>query len=355
MVAKRIVAENVDVAMGIDVSKSSLAVTMLTAKRELKRTQIAATRAALVSFLSRFPGCRIRAAYEAGCFGYWLYDTLRELGVDAIVTPPSKLPRAPGERVKTDSRDSRMLASQLLARELKAVHVPSVGERALRQLVRTERQMQNTRVKVMNQIQSLLLFHHVEKPAGVGENWTRAFLGWLDSLTFADVPGGQYLRASLDAQLALYRHVTQQVSELKKAIRKLARKPEHERAVHVLCSTRGVGAYSAMIVLSELGDVSDLGDRFEHSDQFTAFLGIVPGEHSTGGVRHGGHITKTGNRFIRRVLVECAWRWVGGDGQAKTTFRRIARRREKKRAIVAMARRLASRMYWQLRQLPKSA
>jgi transposase len=352
---KRIVARDVAVAMGIDVAKGSLAVTVLSAEGELKQATISHSRSAIESFLGRFPGCRVRAVYEAGCFGYWLYDTLRDLGVDVIVTPPSLLPRAPGERVKTDRRDSLKLATELWAGRLKAVYVPSAAERALRQLVRTEKQMQRTRVRTMNQVRSFLLFHHIEKPAGLGQNWTRAFLSWLDSLTFADVPGGEYMRTSLDALLALYRHVTAQVLELKKEIRKLASRPEHQRAVHVLSSTRGVGTYSAMVVLSELGDVSDLGKRFEHSDQFSAFLGLVPGEHSTGGVRHGGRITKTGNRFIRGVLVECSWRWISGDAAAKTTYRRIARRREKKRAIVAMARRLATKMYWQLRQLPKTA
>lgn len=355
MCAKRIVARDVDVAMGIDVAKANLAVTMLTADGELKQATISHTRPALASFLSRFPGCRIRAAYEAGCFGYWLCDTLRDLGVDVIVTPPSKLPRAPGERVKTDRRDSLALASQRFAGQLKAVHVPSKQDRSVRQLVRTCKQLQRTRVRTMNQIRSFLLFHHVEKPAGLGRNWTRAFLGWLDSLSFAEVPGGEHLRTSLDTLLALYRYLTPAVSELKKAIRKLARTPAYQRAVHVLASTRGVGTYSAMVVLSELGDVSDLAQRFENSDKFTGFLGLTPGEHSTGGTHHRGHITKTGNRFIRGVLVECCWRWIGGDAAAKTTYRRIARRREPKRAIVAMARRLAARMYWQLRQLPRSA
>ncbi len=355
MGAKRIIARDADVAMGIDAAKANLAVTMLTADGELKQATISHTRAALESFLSRFPGCRIKAVYEAGCFGYWLHDTLTELGVDAIVTPPSKLPRARGERVKTDRRDSLTLAQQRHAGQLKAVHVPSKHDRSVRQLVRTCKQLQRTRVRTMNQIKSFLLFHHFEKPAGLGRNWTRAFVRWLEELSFAEVPGGEYLRVSLDALLDLYRYLTPAVSELKKAIRKLARTPAYQRAVHVLASTRGVGTYSAMVVLSELGDIRDLAQRFENSDKFTGFLGLTPGEHSTGGTHHRGHITKTGNRFIRGVLVECCWRWIGGDDQAKTTYRRIARRREPKRAIVAMARRLAAKMYWQLRQLPRSA
>lgn len=355
MGTRRIVARDVDVAMGIDVSKASLAVTMLTAEGELKQATISHTRSALESFLRRFPGCRIKAVYEAGCFGYWLWDTLTELGVDVIVTPPSKLPRAPGERVKTDRRDSRKLARQLLGGQLKAVYVPSKHDRSVRQLVRTCKQLVRTRVRTMNQIRSFLLFHHFEKPAGLGRNWTGAFLTWLETLSFAEVPGGEHLRTSLDALLDLYRYLTSAVSGLKKAIRKLAQTPPYQRAVHVLASTRGVGTYTAMVVRSELGDIRDLAQRFENSDKFTGFLGLTPGEHSTGGMHHRGHISKTGNRFIRGVLVECCWRWIGGDAQAKTTYRRIARRREPKRAIVAMARRLAAKMYWQLRQLPCSA
>lgn len=355
MGTRRIIARDVDVAMGIDAAQANLAVTMLTADGELKQATISHTRSALESFLSRFPGCRIKAVYEAGCFGYWLHDTLRELGVDAIVTPPSKLPRARGERVKTDRRDSLMLASQLFAGQLKAVDVPSKHDRSVRQLVRTCKQLQRTRVRTMNQIKSFLLFHHFEKPAGLGKNWTRAFVTWLEELSFADVPGGEHLRTSLDALLDLYRYLTPAVSELKKAIHKLAQTARYQRAVHVLASTRGVGAYSAMVVLSELGNIRDLAQRFENSDKFTGFLGLTPGEHSTGGKHHRGHITKTGNRFIRGVLVSCSWRWIAGDAAAKTTYRRIARRRDKKRAIVAMARRLATKMYWQLRQLPRSA
>jgi transposase len=341
--------------MGIDVSKGSLAITVLSGEAVLKQAVIPHTRAALESWLGRFPGCRVRAVYEAGCFGYWLYDTLTELGVEAMVTPPSKVLRAPGDRVKTDRRDSGKLARQLQAGQLRAVRVPSAQERAERQLVRSYKQTQNTRVRVMNQIKSLLLLHHIEKPREAGKNWTRTFLAWLDGLDFADRPGGEYLRRSLDVLLDLYRYLTAEVSALKKDVRRLARQPQHQRAVHVLASTRGVGTHSAMVVLSELGDPHDLGHRFPHSTQFTGFLGLTPSEHSTGGRRRLGAITKTGNRFIRGVLIQCAWRWIGGDAAAKTTFGRIARRSNKQVAIVAMARRLAARMYWQLRQLPHSA
>ena len=133
----KIVAQNEDVAMGIDAAKSHLAITVMSNGEVLKQATIRHTRPAIESFLRRFADCRIRAAYEAGCFGYWLYDTLRKLGVDVIVTPPSKLERAPGDKVKTDRRDSARLAEQLSAGRLRAVSVPSKDERATRQVVRT--------------------------------------------------------------------------------------------------------------------------------------------------------------------------------------------------------------------------
>ena len=107
--------------MGIDAAAKHLTIAAMVEGEVVKQATIPHTRPAIEAFLARFPGCRIRAAYEAGCFGYWLYDTLTELGVATIVTPPSELERAPGERVKTDRRDSIKLAEQLAAGRLKAV------------------------------------------------------------------------------------------------------------------------------------------------------------------------------------------------------------------------------------------
>jgi transposase len=343
----KIVARDLDIAMGIDVAKGHLAMTVMSDGDVLKQATIRHTRAAIESFLRRFPGCRVRAVYEAGCFGYWLHDTLRELGVDVIVTPPSKLERAPGDKVKTDRRDSVRLAEQLAGGRLRAVAVPTRVERATRQLVRTYEQLKQMRVQSMVRIRSFLEFHHIEIPAEAGRTWTKAFLSWLDTLPFAGAPGAEYLRRSLDAFLRVYRDLTDEANQLRKEIGRLAKARPYERAVHVLESNPGVGTLSAMIVLTEVQNVR----RFATSQRFTSNLGLVPSEKSTGDTRHLGHITKTGNRHIRGVLVECAWTWIRYDKAAYAIYRRLARRREPKRAIVAMARRLAVRIYWQLRQI----
>ena len=342
-----IVAENVDVAMGIDVAAKHLAITALVEGEVVKQATIPHTRAAIESFLARFPGCRIRAAYEAGCFGYWLYDTLTELGVMATVTPPSLLERAPGDKVKTERRDSLHLGVQLAAGRLKSVAIPTKEERATRQLVRTYEQLKQMRVQSMVRIRSFLEFHHVEVPPEAGRKWTGAFVSWLETFGFEGTPGAEYLRRSLDALVHVYLDLSDQVGQLKKEIGRLAKTKRYERAATVLESTPGVGTLSAMIVLTEVRNVR----RFATSQEFTSNLGLTPSEHSTGESQHRGHITKAGNRHIRGVLVECAWTWIRYDKAAYAVYRRIARRREPKRAIVAMARRLAVRIYWQLRQI----
>jgi len=343
----KIVAQNQDVAMGIDAAAKHLAIAVWIEGEVVKQATIAHTRPAIESFLARFSGCRIRAAYEAGCFGYWLYDTLTELGVMTIVTPPSLLERAPRERVKTDRRDSIKLAEQLAAGRLKSVAVPSKEERATRQLGRVYEEVKQMRTASMVRIRSFLEFHHIAVPKEVGAKWTGRLVEWLETFAFDGMGGAEYLRQSLDALVRVYRELTTQKSLLNKQFCKLAKTKRYERAATVLTSNTGVGTLSAMVVLTEVRNVR----RFKTSQEFTSNLGLVPSEHSTGETRRQGHITKAGNRHIRGILVECAWSWIRYDKAAYAVFRRLARRRESKRAIVAMARRLAVKMYWQLKQI----
>jgi transposase len=337
--------------MGIDVGKKMLGVTMLSGDEILKQAKIPYERAAIESFLSRFPGCRIKAVYEAGCFGYWLYDTLTELGVETIVTPPSKVPHAPGERVKTDRRDSRKLAVQHQAKTLSCVPIPAPQERARRQLVRTHRQLVRTRVRTMVQIRSLLEFHHLLPPPQIGNAWSPALVAWLETTDLKGTPDGEFLRRSLDAMLRIYHEVSEEVNALKKEIAAMAKSRRYAQAATVLRSTPGIGPLAAMTILTEINRI----DRFPTSQQFTAYLGLIPSEHSTSETQRQGHITKTGNAHLRGILVESSWIWIRKDQAAYTTYRRIARRREPKRAIVAMARRLATKVYWQLRTLKYGA
>ena len=343
----KIIARDSNITMGIDASTKTLSITVLQDGQCVKHATVPYDRKALESFLKRFPECRIRSVYEASSIGYWLHDTLQELGVENTVTPPSKTPRSSEDRVKTDRRDSLKLAQLHQARLLKAICVPSKEQRAARQLLRTRKQLSGQRKRTMTQIRSLLLFHHIESPKGIGRPWTRSYLHWVASEPFSTVQGGAYLRESLDALLRIYHELSKQVLELNKRIARMGADSCYAAPVERLQSTPGIGVLTALTILTEIGSV----ERFATSQQFTSYLGLTPSEHSSGNMQRQGRITRAGNTHIRGLLVECCWMWIGKDQAAYRTYRRIPRRREPKRAIVAMGRRLATRIYWQLRKL----
>jgi transposase len=125
-ISDRAVKNIKNVFIGIDVHKRSWQVTAISENVELFTGSIPGNWESLEKLLNRYCGCRISAVYEAGYFGYWLYDRLQQWGADCVVTPPSLLPTEYGNRVKTDKRDSRKLAHFLSKGMLKQVWVRSV-------------------------------------------------------------------------------------------------------------------------------------------------------------------------------------------------------------------------------------
>ncbi|MBN1605577.1 MAG: IS110 family transposase [Polyangiaceae bacterium] len=345
----KIIARDCKITMGIDASTKSLSITVLREGQFVKHANVPYSRNALESFLNRFAGCCIRSVYEASSIGYWLHDTLIELGVQNTVTPPSKTPRSSSDRVKTDRRDSMKLARLHEAGLLKAIGVPGQEQRAARQLLRTRRQISGQRTRTMRQIRSLLLFHHIERPQQVGKPWTQSYLQWLASVPFSSTEGGLSLRQALDALLKVYHELTGQVKALTQQVVRMGADPCYRSHADALQSNPGIGVLTALTILSEIGSIR----RFANSQQFASYLGLTPSEYSRGETQRQGHITRAGNTHIRALLVECCWIWISKDQAAYRIYRRIARRRERQRAIVAMARRLATRIYWQLRQLEK--
>ena len=160
-----------DLFVGIDLHKVRWHVTIQTADVELFCGSIPGDWEALQRILDRFKGNRIQAVYEAGCFGFWLYDRLVEHGFDCLVTPPSLVPQEYGNRVKTDRRDSRKLSSLLSKGLLKRVWVPKAEERFHRQVVRRRRQLVTDRVRTQNRIKSELQFYGISLPTPKGK-WT---------------------------------------------------------------------------------------------------------------------------------------------------------------------------------------
>jgi transposase len=241
----------------------------------------------------------VRAAYEAGPTGYGLARELVKRRVECVVAAPSKIPRASGDRVKTDRRDAEHLVRLLLAGKLHAVRVPGDEEEALRDLVRAREAVRVDLMRCRHRLSKLLLRHGIRFDDG--NAWTDRHREWLDTVML-EWPAAQ--ATMLDAQGAIDALVHRR-GGLEREI--VAMLPDSPWAVQVgrLRCLRGVETLTAVGLCSEIGDF----ERFARAEQLMSYVGVVPCENTTGQQRRLGSITKTGSAHARRLLIEAAWHY----------------------------------------------
>jgi transposase len=241
----------------------------------------------------------LRIVYEAGPCGFAMVRQLRQAGYRCEVVAPSKIPRRPGDRVKTDRRDALMLAGLARAAQLTFVVVPDERDEAVRDLSRARIDAVRARLKARQQLKALLL-RQDRRYAGK-TSWTAAHERYLAAVSFAhraqNIAFVEYRRAISEAQARvelLTQALTQELEDWR--MRPL---------VEALMTLRGVDQLVATTLAAELGQLQ----RFAHPRDLMGYLGLVPSERSSGQKRHLGAITKTGNSHARRVLIEAAWNY----------------------------------------------
>ena len=290
--------------IGLDVHKETIAVAVARVGRAApeSRGEIAnkpKTVAKLVERLNQeFDGEVLLFCYEAGPCGYGLYRQLLALGHDCQVVAPSLIPKKPGERIKTDRRDACKLAGTLRSGDLTAVWVPDEEQEAMRDLTRARDDMKGQERKARQQLNAYVLRHGHAWPSNK-TRWTQTHYNWLESLKFAHDWQQVVLQEYIDAVKAASQRVADITAQMERVLPQWSLAP----VVDSLVALRGIDKLAAMVLLAELGDIS----RFDSPKQLMAFLGLVPSEHSSGGRRRQGAITKTGNSHARRMLVESAW------------------------------------------------
>jgi transposase len=240
---------------------------------------------------------RLHVCYEAGPTGYGLYRQVVALGHACTVVAPSLVPRRPSDRVKTNRRDAVSLARLLRAGELTAVWVPDEGHEAMRDLVRArEAAVEDLRRK--RQAISSLLLKHGRAYSG-RKTWGAMHRRWLQQQVF-DHPAHEVL---LEEMLLAERHARERLERIEAAIVRLLPSWSLVPLVAALQALRGISVVAAVTIAAEVGDLG----RFESARQFMGWLGLVPGERSTGETVRRLSITKAGNGRLQRVLVEGAW------------------------------------------------
>jgi transposase len=290
--------------IGLDVHKETIAVAVAPAGREApaSRGEIANKPKAVAKLAERlsreFAGEVLLWCYEAGPCGYGVYRHLLALGHDCEVVAPSLIPKKPGERIKTDRRDARKLAQALRSGDLTAVWVPDEEQEAMRDLTRARDDLKAQERKARQQLNAYVLRHGHAWPSNQ-TRWTQTHYHWLESLKFPHDWQQVVLQEYIDAVQAASRRVADITAQMERVLPQWSLSP----VVDALVALRGIDKLAAMVLLAELGDIS----RFDSPRQLMAFLGLVPSEHSSGGRRRQGAITKTGNSHARRMLVESAW------------------------------------------------
>jgi transposase len=336
---------------GLDVHKETIAVAVARAGREApeSRGEIAnkpKTVAKRVERLNQeFDGEVLLFCYEAGPCGYGLYRQLLALGHDCQVVAPSLIPRKPGERIKTDRGDARKLAQALRSGDLTAVWVPDEEQEAMRDLTRARDDLKAQERKARQQLNAYVLRQGHAWPSNK-TRWTQTHYNWLESLRFAHDWQQVVLQEYIDAAKAGSNRVADITAQMERVLPQWSLAP----VVDSLVALRGIDTLAAMVLLAELGDIS----RFDSPKQLMAYLGLVPSEHSSGGRRRQGAITKTGNSHARRMLVESAWSYRFPARQTAHLKRKAANASDEAKAIAWRAQKRLCGRYRTLLQAGKN-
>lgn len=238
----------------------------------------------------------LHCAYEAGPTGYGLQRELSKAGIRCDVIAPSKMPKATGDRVKTDRKDAIRLAHFLRSGDLVAIHVPDEACEAMRDLLRSREDAKRAQLRARHQLSKFLLRHGRR---WTKSNWTKAHMEWIEQQSFDHPAQNRVLQECLHS----VNECTARISRFDKLLAELVPKTEQAELIAALQAFRGIQLLTAASIAFELGDVR----RFSSPKKLMSYIGLTPSEDSSGDRVRRGSITKAGNSGLRRLLIESAW------------------------------------------------
>lgn len=292
-------------------------------------------RAEAEQFYGSLVGQTVRVGMEA-CGHYpWFERLLSECGHELWLGDAARIRASVVRKQKTDRRDAEQLLKLLLEERFPRIWVPSLEERDTRQLLVHRHQQVEARTRVKNQLQAIALGQGMQRKRKLWNEAGRAELEQLPLLPYASERRQQLLQTldRLDGEIAeLQRRVEQEASQRPAAVK--------------LMTHPGVGPVTALAMVLTLGPA----ERFGAARQVGSYFGLIPSEHSSGGRQQLGRISKQGNAFVRFLLVEAGQSAARYDAELGRFYRRLAKRKHRALAKVAVARKLAMRLYLMLRE-----
>jgi transposase len=239
----------------------------------------------------------IVCGYEAGSLGYSLYEELTKSGVKCVILAPTSMPTSKRtKRIKTDKRDAQNIARCLAYKTYSAVHIPTEEDNAVREYIRMRNDVKDALKKTKQQLLAFCTRHG--KQYNDGSKWTIKHQKWLRGLKF----GNAVLQETLQEYMILYNQACEKIKVYDKRIEEMARREEYAERVKKLTCFIGIKEHTALSVIVEVGDFK----RFAKAENCASYLGLVPGEESSGQTIRRTRITKAGNVHVRKLLVEAA-------------------------------------------------
>lgn len=278
----------------------------------------------------------VKCVYEAGPCGYGLHRQLKEAGYSCEVIAPSLTPRKPGQQVKTNRLDARRLGIYYRGGQLTPVRIPDEKQEALRDLLRAR---DDARRDVMQRRQRLLGFLLRHGYRFQGGNWTQKHWAWIKALDW-----GAGLQLVVDEYVRAVEETIEQIKRYDQRIEETAREPEYVEKVARYSVLRGIRTLSAMTIVAEGGDLR----QYASAPGFMGSTGMVPRENSTGEQQRRGSITKAGNVYLRRILIEAAWSYQKRAHGGATIQKR---RKDQPEWLLAIARKADHRLHHKFAKL----
>jgi transposase len=274
---------------------------------------------------------------ESTTNAWHVYDLLSPLVERVVVANPIEVKQIANARVKTDVRDTLILAKLLAANLVPEVWVPPVHVREMRQLLSQRRQLVETHTQIVNRMHSVAHRHHLQHERG--KRFNEKTTGWQKDRRLSSLEQFQ-----LELEMENLRYIEKQIERISQEVRKMCHQKPWADDMLYLMQLPGFGVITAMTVLSAIGDIQ----RFETPKHLASYSGLTPGLEQSGTKNRGKGVTKAGRRELRWALVEAAQMAVKSDPLWKSRFQQMQKRMHRNQAIVAVARRLLELVWYVL-------
>lgn len=340
--------KGVDIYVGLDVHKNSWFLTIYAGKTQCASFNISPPSSKqLINHLHmNYPGGNYHVVYEAGFSGYSLYDDLSSAGIECMVVSPADVPVSnKTKKFKTDQHDSKNLALQLRNESIEGIYIPEPIIREYRAFLRLRNKLVKDRTRTKNYTKSNLMFFNKEVQDEEGENvrsWSKEFYRLLSEVDYQT----EYGNKVMEMLITVTRFYDDRIKEIDKSILELSKQERFKEDVKILSSVPGISTLSAMVLLVEIGDFN----RFEDTHKLKSYVGLIPNEHSSGEKDIKTGITRRGNKFLKKIIIEASWIAIRKDKSLLSVYTKATKRMRGSMAIILVAGCLLSRIRSIMRQ-----